>query len=161
MSTLHGDCSHHNSATELCVVRRDNITLELAVYAETMVRRVSLAWQQQWLATLAVALIVVTAGAAATSNEATYRDRVAGRPQSFSSQEQALFGSCNADDCVLGASMGYSYYQQTPTLPSCPDDTVLIVRRTVADKPTLEFKGEEMMGTGFGKPPTFARRSQL
>jgi hypothetical protein len=158
-STLHGHVRINRTFFALFGYNvHTSHPLERPMYTETMVRRVSFAWQQ-W-ATLAVVLIAV-ARAATTSNEATYRDHVPVRPQSFSSQEQALFGNCNADDCVLGVSMGYSYYQQTPPPPSGSDDTVLIVRRTVPDKPTQELVGEEMVGTGFGKPPTFARRSRL
>ena len=71
--------------------------------------------------------------------------------QSFSSQEQALFGRCSADDCILGPTMTNSYFQVRV------DQVVPVKQSHPIDKEISSDSQTEGSGTpdGFGRTPSF------
>lgn len=83
---------------------------------------------------------------------------------SFSAQEQALFGTCTAEDCVLGPAQGSSYFQQAGHAEM---DEVVSVSSIQPQQPnqkssedsnadTKQSRGKAVQEeTGFGRPPTF------
>jgi len=76
------------------------------------------------------------------------------KEQSFSSQEQALFGSCTAEDCVLGPAMGNSYFQ-------APVEQVLPASKTpgrIEKDKQRDANENTTTKKGFGPAPAFVHQ---
>jgi len=85
-------------------------------------------------------------------------------PASFSAQEQALFGTCTAEDCVLGPAQGSSYFQQTGHDEMNEVVSVSSIQPQQPNQKTSEENNADtkqsrgkavQQETGFGRPPTF------